>query len=78
MSDTSAPSDPAMNGSSSGTEVDTSRVLFRDAEDFERKRERIAAGGSDRLQIISGTCTLRYKHIIDRSLGYFSAIWLFP
>lgn len=30
------------------------RVLFRDVEDFERKRQAFAAGGSNRLQIISG------------------------
>ncbi|CAM9331641.1 unnamed protein product [Hapterophycus canaliculatus] len=42
-----------MNGSNSGRDVESSHVLFRDAEDFERKRQQIAAGGSDHLQIIS-------------------------
>ncbi|CAM9138826.1 unnamed protein product [Scytosiphon promiscuus] len=53
MSDTSSPADPAGNGSSTGTRVESSRVLFRNAEDFERKRQRMAAGGPDHLQIIS-------------------------
>ena len=30
------------------------RVVFRDADDFESKRRAFAAGGSSRLQIISG------------------------
>lgn len=30
-------------------------MLYRDVEEFERKRQRIAAGGAGRLQIISGT-----------------------
>ncbi|CAM9271226.1 unnamed protein product [Pylaiella littoralis] len=40
------------SGGGSGS-IGTGGVLFRDAEDFERKRQRITAGGSDRLQIIS-------------------------
>ncbi|CAB1098541.1 unnamed protein product [Ectocarpus sp. CCAP 1310/34] len=45
---------PAVEKNGGGSKADNSpRVLFRDAEDFERKWQRIVAGGVDRLQIIS-------------------------
>ncbi len=48
-----AGSDAKPSPSSQAREED--RVLYRDVEEFERKRQRIAAGGAGRLQIISGT-----------------------
>lgn len=47
---------PAVEENGGGSKAENSpRILFRDAEDFERKRQRIVAGGVDHLQIISGT-----------------------
>lgn len=40
--------------SSCGSSTKERSVLFRDVEDFERKRHAFATGGSGRLQIISG------------------------
>lgn len=42
------------SGIGSGSGGNDGGVLFRDTEDFVRKLQRITAGGSDRLQIISG------------------------
>lgn len=52
------------SGADSSSSITKDRVLFRDVEDFQRKRRAFAAGGPDRLQIISGTGEQRYSSTI--------------
>lgn len=50
------------------------RVLFRDAEDFQRKRQRIVEEGSEHIQIISGIFNLGILALLCPSPDKFARV----
>ena len=56
-------------------EEEGARVLFRDEEEFRRKRERIMADGTDQLQVIAGQVRCGGWCVFGRTVSEWWGAW---